>query len=80
MSDDSQKDLEYKKSEILSQYYDLYNKSYALEDYKECKNVLQLISITLGVHTNKTDITSNGKEINSTPPTIIFLEDPQSDD
>jgi len=29
---------------------------------------------------DKIDHTTDGKQINSTPPTIIFLEDPQSDD
>jgi nucleotidyltransferase/DNA polymerase involved in DNA repair len=65
MSDDSQRDIDYKKSEILSQYYDLYNKSYKNEDYKECKSILESISKVLGVSAPaKLDMTSNGESIN----------------
>lgn len=65
MSDDSQKDLDYKKSEILAQYYDLYNKSYDLEDYKECRNILANIGNILGVNSpEKIDLKSEVKQIN----------------
>ena len=76
MSDDSQKDIDYKKSEILSQYYDLYNKSYKNEDYKECKNILQQIATMLGVNAAlKMDLTSGGKELQTPQINIIMPKD-----
>jgi len=66
-------DTSSKKNEILNQFYDLYQKNYALEDYRECRNLLTNISNILGVEApKKTDITSNGETIKS--PTSIQVE------
>ena len=53
MHSDMQISVEIKKSEILTQYYDLYNKSYKIEDYRECRNVLKEISDIFGVEAAK---------------------------
>lgn len=66
-------DTSSKKNEILNQFYDLYQKNYALEDYRECRNLLTNISNILGVEApKKTDITSNGETIKV--PTSIQVE------
>jgi hypothetical protein len=66
---------EYKRNEILAQYYDLYNKNYQLEDYKNCESILKNISAIFGVEAVKgIDITSAGKEINQTPTIIQFVD------
>ena len=69
-----------KKNEILNQYYDLYQKNYKIEDYRECRNILINISSVLGVEApKKTDITSRGEKITNTPQevkiTIVTNED-----
>lgn len=69
-----------KKNEILNQYYDLYQKNYKIEDYRECRNILINISSVLGVEApKKTDITSGGEKITNTPQevkiTIVTNED-----
>jgi hypothetical protein len=67
---------EYKRNEILAQYYDLYNKNYQLEDYKNCESILKNISAIFGVEAVKgIDVTSNGKEINQTPTIIQFIDE-----
>lgn len=67
-------DTSNKKNEVLNQFYDLYQKNYALEDYKECKSVLMAIAGILGVQApTKTDITSNGSTISNTP-IIQFID------
>ena len=72
-------DTSNKKNEVLNQFYDLYQKNYALEDYRECKSVLLAIASILGVEApKKTDITSNGNTI-TTPPTIVFLDTENED-
>ena len=72
-------DTSNKKNEVLNQFYDLYQKNYALEDYRECKSVLLAIASILGVEApKKTDITSNGNTI-TTPPTIVFLDTDNED-
>jgi hypothetical protein len=53
MTDESYKDLELKKSEILAQYYDLYHKSYKALDFKECRNILGNIDNILGISAPK---------------------------
>ena len=59
-------DTSSKKNEILNQFYDLYQKNYQLEDYRECRNLLSNISNILGIEApKKTDITTNGKEISN---------------
>lgn len=61
-------DTENKKFEILSQYYDLYQKSYKLEDYKECRSILKEIAVVLGVEApKKIDHTTNGESISIKP-------------
>lgn len=66
-------DTSSKRNEILNQFYDLYQKNYALEDYRECRNLLTNISNILGVEApKKTDITSNGETIKV--PTSIQVE------
>ena len=66
-------DTSNKKNEVLNQFYDLYQKNYALEDYRECKSVLLAIASILGVEApKKTDITSNGETIKT--PTAIQVE------
>ena len=69
-----------KKNEILNQYYDLYQKNYKIEDYRECRNILINISSVLGVEApKKTDITSGGEKITNTLQevkiTIVTNED-----
>ena len=69
-----------KKNEILNQYYDLYQKNYKIEDYRECRNILINISSLLGVEApKKTDITSGGEKIANTLQevkiTIVTNED-----
>lgn len=49
VQDDFDDNIEYKRTEILAQYYDLYNKNYEEENYQECRNVLKQISDVLGV-------------------------------
>lgn len=69
-----------KKNEILNQYYDLYQKNYKLEDYRECRNILINISSVLGVEApKKTDITTNGKDVN-TAPVIKFVDSEEDGD
>lgn len=59
-------DTSSKKNEVLNQFYDLYQKNYQLEDYRECRNLLANISNILGIEApKKTDITTNGKEISN---------------
>ena len=71
MSDDLVENMDLKRSEILAQLNDLYNKSYLLEDYRECRNILAQITSILGVEAIKrTDITSDGKSINNLPTSI----------
>lgn len=63
-----------KKFEILTQYYDLYQKNYSEQDYKECRNILKDIAQVLGIEApKKIDHTTNGKEISQTP-TIVFTD------
>jgi hypothetical protein len=63
---------EYKKNEILAQYYDLYNKAYNEEDYKLCQSILKDIGGIFGVDAvKKIDLTTEGEKITQTP-TIIF--------
>jgi hypothetical protein len=65
-------DTNSKKNEILNQFYDLYQKNYQLEEYRECRNVLVSIANILGVEApKKTDITTNGKEL---PNTALKVE------
>lgn len=69
-----------KKNEILNQYYDLYQKNYKIEDYRECRNILINISSVLGVEApKKTDITTNGKDVN-TAPIIKFVDSDEDGD
>jgi hypothetical protein len=59
-------DTSNKKNEILNQFYDLYQKNYKLEDYRECRNLLMSISAILGVEApRRTDITSGGEKIST---------------
>jgi hypothetical protein len=73
-------DTSSKKNEVLNQFYDLYQKNYALEDYRECKSVLLAIAGILGVQApTKTDITSGGEKIATAPPTIVFMDNDNED-
>jgi predicted DNA-binding protein YlxM (UPF0122 family) len=70
MIDDFHKttDFEAFKAEIYSRLEDLYQKSMDIDDFKECRNILKDIREMLGVNApTKTDLTTNGKEIQSTP-------------
>ncbi len=42
-------DTSHKRNEILTQYYDLYQKNYKNEDYKECRAVLSEIKAVFGI-------------------------------
>lgn len=58
-----------KKQEIISkqlaQLDDLYVKSYTIEDFRECRSIIESRSKLLGLNEpSKTDLTTNGKEIN----------------
>ncbi len=46
---DQQVEIDIKRSEIISQYYHLYQQSYDIEDFKECKNILKEIADIIGV-------------------------------
>jgi hypothetical protein len=70
MIDDFHKttDFEAFKAEIYSRLEDLYQKSMDIDDFKECRNILKDIREMLGVNApTKTDLTTNGKEINTAP-------------
>lgn len=49
MSNDNKVEIELKKSEILSQLYDLYGKNLKIDDFRECRNILNQIAEVLGV-------------------------------
>lgn len=58
-----------KKQEIISkqlaQLDDLYVKSYMIEDFRECRSIIESRSKLLGLNEpTKSDVTTNGKEIN----------------
>ena len=58
---------EYKRNEILAQYYDLYSKAYNEEDYKLCQSILKDIGGIFGVDAvKKIDVTTEGKALNNT--------------
>ena len=58
--DNIDKHIDDKKFEILNQYYDLYQKNYKDDDFRECRNILKDISIVLGVEApRKTEIITN---------------------
>lgn len=70
---------EYKRNEILAQYYDLYNKAYNEEDYKVCQSILKDIGGIFGVDAiKKIDVTTDGKAIEQAQP--IFGSNPLRDD
>lgn len=57
-----------KKQEIISkqlaQLDDLYVKSYTIEDFRECRSIIESRSKLLGLNEpTKSDVTTNGKEI-----------------
>lgn len=63
-------DTSSKKNEILTQLYDLYNKNYLDEDYRECRNLLAQISNILGVEAPK----KTEMDFKSTNPIIQFID------
>lgn len=74
-------DTNLKKNEIINQLYDLYQKNYSLEDYRECRNILLQISDVFGVKAPiKTDITSAGEKIQSTPIPLVLSDGRSFDD
>jgi len=61
MSDEQDVEIGLKRSEVLCQLYDLYNKNFKSEDYRECRNVLTQIAGILGVNApikSETEITA----------------------
>lgn len=64
-------DTSSKKNEILNQFYDLYQKNYSLEDFKECRNILMSISQILGV---QAPIKTENTNINIETPIINFID------
>lgn len=71
-------ETESKKFQILTQYYDLYNKNYKEEDFRECRNILKDISVVLGIEApKKIDHTTDGQAINQPP---IFARNPLTDE
>ena len=64
----------YKKSVLskhLAQLEDLYMKNYTIEDFRECRNIIDSRNKLLGLEAPKrvnTDITTNGKDL---PATIV---------
>lgn len=58
---------EYKEQVLnkqLAQLDDLYVKNYTIEDFRECRNIIESKSKLLGLNAPiKTDLTTNGKEI-----------------
>lgn len=75
-------DTSNKKNEVLNQFYDLYQKNYSLEDYRECRNVLLSIAGILGVQApTRTDITSGGEKITNVAPSIkVTIVKPTDED
>jgi predicted DNA-binding protein YlxM (UPF0122 family) len=76
MIDDFHKttDFEAFKAEIYNRLEDLYQKSMDIDDFKECRNILKDIREMLGVNApTKTDLTTNGKEINERPK-FVFVD------
>lgn len=56
-------DCNYKQNEILTQLYDLYQKNYDEEDFKECRNILGQISLILGVNAPIKTVNNNFNEV-----------------
>ena len=57
----------------MAQLDDLYVKNYTIEDFRECRNVIESRSKMLGLNAvKKTDITSNGESLNT--PAINFTK------
>lgn len=67
-------DFEAFKAEIYNRLEDLYQKNLDIDDYKECRNIIKDIREMLGVNAPiKTDLTTNGKEINERPK-FVFVD------
>ena len=56
-------DVSHKKNEIISMFYDLYQKNYALEDFKECRVIAQKIGEVFGVEAPKVIKTENETKV-----------------
>jgi len=67
---------EYKEtilSNHLAQLENLYEKNYTIEDFRECRNIIDSRNKLLGLNAvQKTDITTNGESINT--PSINFTK------
>lgn len=67
-------------SKHLAQLENLYQKNYTIEDFRECRNILDSISKLIGLNApEKTDITTNGQSI-SEPPKWIVQDNSQKDE
>lgn len=62
-------DMDFQRVELTKHLWELYSKSLKLQDYRECRNIIREISELQGLKVNKTDLTSNGKEV----PTLTFV-------
>lgn len=61
-------------SKQMAQLDDLYVKNYTIEDFRECRNIIESRSKLLGLNAaDKHDLTTNGKDINS-QPSIVFRD------
>jgi len=61
----TQEDKEKLISKQMAQLDDLYVKNYTIEDFRECRNIIESKAKLLGLNApNKTDLTTNGESIN----------------
>lgn len=72
------------KSSILSKQLakldDLYVKNYTIEDFRECRNIIESVSKLLGLTTSKVDVTTNGKEIPGTTSINVTVVPPSEEE
>lgn len=58
---------EYRENILITQIAklnDLYVKNYTIEDFRECRNIIESLNKMLGLNEpEKTDVTTNGKDI-----------------
>jgi hypothetical protein len=58
----------------LAQLDDLYVKNYTIEDFRECRNLIESKSKLLGINAAiKTDITTGGEKLNTSKPDLSKL-------
>jgi hypothetical protein len=79
--EDNDLNFEQKKNEALAKYYDLYQKNYELEDYKECRNVLKDIKDIFGIDAEKNlNLKNNGGEFKQSTELTVKIIRPIEED